>query len=370
MAHALKTNILEFSAFKEASFRNSLVELITDTGKLPTWSEFRKQALATSQLYNVNWLQTEFNQTVATANMTGKWQEFQETKDLYPNLKYVTVGDKRVRDKHKKWDGFIAPIDHPIWKKLLPPNDWGCRCDVIPTDETPTKGYETFKAPIKAEFANNGAISGKIFKESAYEIVLSKQDRIKATQNAFVFGLQKVDKSLKRHLERAIYELPRDWQFQEIYTNGKGKVLKHLLASEKAEDFKEVLESAKLFADDNKIVEMMPVISDKNLFEFRKKVFPNYNLLKNPDLRIDKVYMDVKRPERIGNIQGNANKAFKQLSIAIIHTGKIKITKKQIENRVKDIYRAGNINKDGNHNYNLPYIYFLVEGKLYKYKKP
>lgn len=172
LAHSLKTNILEFSAFKEASFRNSLLELLTEKGKLPTWSEFRKQALATSRLYNVNWLATEFNQTVATANMARKWQEFQDTKDLYPNLQYVTAGDERVRDKHKKWDGFIAPIDHPIWQKLYPPNDWGCRCDVIPTDEDPTKGYETFTAPIKGEFANNGAISGKIFKESTYEKTL------------------------------------------------------------------------------------------------------------------------------------------------------------------------------------------------------
>lgn len=183
LAHALKTNILEFSAFKEASFRNSLLELLNEKGKLPTWSEFRKKALATSQLYNVNWLQTEFDQTVATANMAHKWQEFQDTKELYPNLKYVTAGDKRVRDKHKEWDGFIAPIDHPIWQKLLPPNDWGCRCDVIPTDEAPTKGYETFTPPVKAEFTNNGAISGKIFKESAYEQTLDNSFKKEAKIN-------------------------------------------------------------------------------------------------------------------------------------------------------------------------------------------
>lgn len=218
LAHALKTNILEFSAFKEASFRNSLVELINDTSKLPTWSEFRKQALTTSQLYNVNWLQTEFDQTVATANMAHKWQEFQDTKDLYPNLKYVTVGDKRVRDKHKKWDGFIAPIDHPIWKKLLPPNDWGCRCDVIPTDESPTKGYETFTDTIKGEFANNGAISGKIFKQSAYELTLEDAFKKEAKINigTYLKNNPGIIKTKQQNLSIALgadnYDLKRNFE--------------------------------------------------------------------------------------------------------------------------------------------------------------
>ncbi|MEX6627554.1 phage head morphogenesis protein [Tenacibaculum salmonis] len=183
LSENLHTNILEFSAFKEASFRNSLTELITNNKNLPTWSEFKKKALETSKLYNVNWLNSEYHQTVATANMAGKWQSFQTTKELYPNLKYITVGDKKVRDKHKKWDGFIAPISHPIWKKLLPPNDWGCRCDIIPTDENPTDGYTNFIPKVKEEFANNPAISGKVFTKSSYETSLSKDLKKEAKTN-------------------------------------------------------------------------------------------------------------------------------------------------------------------------------------------
>jgi SPP1 gp7 family putative phage head morphogenesis protein len=183
LAESLRDNILEFSAFKEASFRTALVDVISESGKLPTWSEFKTKALEVSELYNVNWLKTEYDQTVATANMAGKYRDYQETADLYPNLKYVTVGDERVRDKHKEWDGFIAPINHPIWNKLLPPQDWGCRCDIIPTDETPTKGYETFNPKTKAEFENNPAISGQIFKDSTYEKTLTALFKKEAKEN-------------------------------------------------------------------------------------------------------------------------------------------------------------------------------------------
>lgn len=183
LAESLKANILEFSAFKEASYRVALVELIEEKNILPTWKEFKEEALKLSKNYNVNWLKTEYDQTVATANMAGKYNDFLETADLYPNLQYVTVGDRRVRDKHKKWDGFIAPIKHPIWQKLLPPNDWGCRCDVLPSDDEPTAGYKNFDADIKEEFANNPAISGKVFENSTYEKMLSRQKLKEAKYN-------------------------------------------------------------------------------------------------------------------------------------------------------------------------------------------
>jgi SPP1 gp7 family putative phage head morphogenesis protein len=182
LAQSLKANIVEFSAFKEASFRTALVDSIADVGGLPTWSEFKIKALQISEFYNVNYLKIEYNQTIATANMAGKYRDFQETADLYPNLQYLTVGDARVRDAHKKWDGFIAPINAPIWKTLLPPNDWGCRCDILPSDDDVTVLNETPK--VKAEFANNAAVSGKVFSNSSYELTLTDALKNEAKKNA------------------------------------------------------------------------------------------------------------------------------------------------------------------------------------------
>ncbi len=367
LAYQLKHNIAQFSEFKETSFRNELLNTLTNKGSILPWSEFKKKAQEISGLYNVNWLQTEYNQTVATANMAGKWQNFQRNKDLYPNLRYSTAGDSRVRDKHKHWDGFIAPIDHPIWKKLYPPNDWGCRCTVVQTDEEISADVPDIK--VKKEFKNNAAISGKIFNAPTYVNGITGIDLKYATIKTFQYLLKNSKGDFKRHLEQLVLKLPRKNQFIEVFTEGEGKVLQHLLVKETAEDFKEIFETAKAFAKNGQVAEMMPELADKSYMTFRAKVYIDYDLLKNPDLRVDGVYMDVKRPTAIKNIHGNANNAHKQGAIAIIHTGKFKITEKQMSNRSNGLFDKKNINKKEEHSYPYSEVYFIVEGKLLKYNK-
>lgn len=63
-------------------------------GKLTPWSEFKKEVLKISGDYNHRWLETEYHQTVANANMTEKWKSFETNADLYPNLKLISVRDK------------------------------------------------------------------------------------------------------------------------------------------------------------------------------------------------------------------------------------------------------------------------------------
>jgi len=99
--------------------------------------------------------------------MVEKWKQFEADSDLYPNLKYVTVGDARVRDKHKAWDGLVLPISHAFWKTHLTPNDWGCRCNIQQTDEPISSYISDIK--LKSEFENNAALSGKIFNKIAYD---------------------------------------------------------------------------------------------------------------------------------------------------------------------------------------------------------
>lgn len=174
LAHALKYNIAEFSAFKETSFRKKLEKLLTKNGKIVPWSEFKKQAFAISEDYNKRWLETEYHHTVATANMAAKWEDFKRNVDLYPNLRYVTAGDSRVRDKHAAWDGLVLPFDHSWWQKHYPPNDWGCRCDVVQTDEEVTKDVP--KEESKKGFSNNPAKTGKIFNGNPYEDDVTKEE--------------------------------------------------------------------------------------------------------------------------------------------------------------------------------------------------
>lgn len=172
LAHSLKYNIAKFSAFKESSFKDQLEAALTKNGKIVPWSDFKKKAQALHVDYHERWLKTEYHHTVATANMAGKWKDFERNKDLYPNIKYVTAGDKRVRDKHAQWDGLVLPMEHSFWKKNLPPNDWGCRCDVFQTDEEVSKDIPS--AAPKEGFDNNPAVSGEVFSEIPYEKGMSE----------------------------------------------------------------------------------------------------------------------------------------------------------------------------------------------------
>lgn len=61
--------------------------------------------------------------------------------DVITGYMYATVGDDRVRPEHAMLDGLMRPKSDPIWRKIWPPNGWGCRCQLIeltePFEKTP-----------------------------------------------------------------------------------------------------------------------------------------------------------------------------------------------------------------------------------------
>ena len=171
LANSLKYDIAKFSAFKETSFRKQLEAALTANGKVAPWSEFKKTADALNVDYNRRWLKTEYDHTVATANMAQQWKGFVADADLYPNLKYVTAGDARVRDEHKILDGTILPIDHLFWKTHCTPLDWGCRCNIEQTNDKQSEKIPDFK--VKKAFQNNPYYSGKVFNQTPYTDGLS-----------------------------------------------------------------------------------------------------------------------------------------------------------------------------------------------------
>lgn len=53
-------------------------------------------------------------------------------RDVFPYLRYQSMGDDRVRATHAALDGLILPADDPFWQNHTPPWEWGCRCQVVP----------------------------------------------------------------------------------------------------------------------------------------------------------------------------------------------------------------------------------------------
>jgi SPP1 gp7 family putative phage head morphogenesis protein len=90
-----------------------------------------------------------FDTNMRTAYAAGRWQQIQETKRARPWLRYVTVGDHRVRPEHQAWHDLVLPVDDPWWETHFPPNDWGCRCRVDTMNDRDLKrmGLKPGKAP-------------------------------------------------------------------------------------------------------------------------------------------------------------------------------------------------------------------------------
>jgi len=75
---------------------------------------------------NPYYLRTNFDTGINSAYLAGKWQDYEDTKDVFPYLKYKTVGDELVRESHAELDGYVLPLDDPFWDTYYPPNDWNC----------------------------------------------------------------------------------------------------------------------------------------------------------------------------------------------------------------------------------------------------
>lgn len=343
LAHSLKYNVAEFSAFKETSFRKQLESILTNSGEVVPWSEFRNKANELHIEYNQKWLKTEYHHTVATANAAGNWREIEANADLYPNAKIVIVNDNRVRDLHRQWDGLTLPINHAFWKTHIVPFDWGCRCHIVSSDDEVS--IDIPKIAIKKEFQNNPAISGKVFAATPYTEGLASADIKEAKSRA------------NKHFENTILQKPRKEQFNEVFKKGKGNVSKHLLVK-KGDDYNDILSTAKAFAYKGKKAEILPEVY-KNEVAIRKSIFPNLkSKTSNPDLKVGSAFYDIKRPKAIKNIVGNANGASKQGAIAVISNSQLDkvLTDEIIQERVKDIFR--------NKNYLFNEVVFMRDGEL------
>lgn len=314
LASSFKYNVAEFAKFKEASFRKQLELALHNDGKNITWNEFKTKAEALSLNYNKKWLETEYQQAVASANMAEKWQNFEADADVYPNLKYIAVNDKRTREQHKSWDGLILPLTHTFWDSHLPPNDHGCRCNVEQTDDEPSR--EVPNINVKKEFANNPAKTGKIFNGNAYEKGMTQKEINevkKSTRNSFN---EKNPVTLDRYNKI-------DFEKQKGIKNG-GILEKYTTGSQNKNEEKLNFETFKKLANKGYKYRMLPVLNDG------RNNPDGYNLISN-------VFSDIKNAVSNNgmNVLQNALKEANKQSVSELI---VSLTNKLTNN--VDIYKA------------------------------
>lgn len=166
MVKMLRENIFIFSGFKtEKQLREASQLLTDDKGQLRTFADFKQQITELDKTYNITYLAAEYQHAVASSQMASKWISWQELKDDFPNLKYITAGDDRVRDAHAVFNGLIVPMNDPIVDMIMPVKDWGCRCDMDATDEEPNHIGRNINyaaaGPLKGNVGKDGIIFPK-----------------------------------------------------------------------------------------------------------------------------------------------------------------------------------------------------------------
>lgn len=165
MLAALESNVFQFSGAKNYQQLRDMTKAIADAnGQVRPFKQYLDDALKINRQYNVTWLRTEYDTAIGSAQMAGRWAEFNRNKADMPLLRYQTSGDARVRDEHRKLDGVTKDMDDPFWDVYYPPNGWNCRCDVLQLAggaETPDSRIQY--PPVQSMFRTNLAKSGLAF---------------------------------------------------------------------------------------------------------------------------------------------------------------------------------------------------------------
>jgi SPP1 gp7 family putative phage head morphogenesis protein len=187
----LRRNIYAFAAFKNHSNIKDMVDFLQEDGKVVSFSDFKAKAEQIGKIYNVNWLQSEYDTALAQSELAVKWGDIQRDKERLPLLQYNAVNDERTRPAHAALDGVTLPVDDPFWDEFYPPNGWKCRCAVQQLADGETKEPVTIPndKEIPLSFRNNTGKTGQLYSEEhPYFKRTTKKDKehILSTVHSFV----------------------------------------------------------------------------------------------------------------------------------------------------------------------------------------
>lgn len=177
---AYEMNLFRFAGAKTLYEAQQLNELFR---KAKSFREFYDTASSMLDVHNTVWLETEYNTAIAAGEMASTYNRLMKQTDNFPYWQYKTVADERVRHSHALLHDIILPWSHPAWKYILPPNDWNCRCWIVPrtkaevTDEELKASEEKvkmyldspeFKKAAKGGWGINRADKGQVFTENQH----------------------------------------------------------------------------------------------------------------------------------------------------------------------------------------------------------
>lgn len=122
----LQDNIYIFSGAKTYTQVKDISSLITDNGKIRSFSEFKKLAKAKFDTYNVDYLSAEYETAVGQAQSAVKWQQIESESKLFPYLQRKAVMDANTSPECVILNEIIAPVEDPIWRTRSPLTHFRC----------------------------------------------------------------------------------------------------------------------------------------------------------------------------------------------------------------------------------------------------
>lgn len=251
MLSALEKNLFHFSSAKNYQQLEAMRSMLKKPdGTLRTYKEFRDEAFKVFDSFSTGHLQTEYETAIASAQMAGKWVEFEKNKAVLPLLEYQSVGDSRVRKSHEALDGVVRKVDDPFWEMYYPPNGWNCRCDVVQLVSGKETAPDQLQTPddVPTIFRTNLAKKGQVFPEG----------------HAYYDGVP--DAVLKKA------EALRNPKYSKAYTSKKTKATVEVSSMADNKDLTQNIDLAKVLADNGDSVRIRPHV--------------NQDGVKNPELSL------------------------------------------------------------------------------------
>lgn len=198
----LRTNIYMFSAAKTYQQVRELSSLLTDEkGTVIPYGEFKKKALPVVEIYNETWMKTEYDTAIGQAQNAVKWRQIEKQAEILPLLKYDAVLDKNTSEICRPLDGLIAPVNDPIWRKIMPLNHFNCRCLVkqlqegeepVTSDKRKQELFNQSTEQMQDVFKMNAGRDGYIFKPDHPYFHVPKNDK-KFAEDNFDLSIPKKD---------------------------------------------------------------------------------------------------------------------------------------------------------------------------------
>lgn len=181
VARKMRENLLRFAATK-THVQQKEIELYSNS--IEDKNLYEQEAKKYLDLQNGHYLDVQAAWAARSAQGARQFQDWIADKDIYPRVKFRTMGDKDVRPAHSVLEGMVVSVDDPFLDEHMTPLDPNCRCWWEQTREVLTDFTPDYKPD--PQWAGNPGKTGEIFNDnnSYNQKVESNQVRLEIRRQA------------------------------------------------------------------------------------------------------------------------------------------------------------------------------------------